>query len=187
VQGTDQAANPPQASVLAGAEIGLPPRAQTLAKLVAVGVAALLFWSLNTLSDIRALERQTASQRQANSAFVRQELGLTGPIVDLRVQVDRALAERRIALASDDVQPGLPDYLAAAGPDLAAPDITVSQFRYAAHVVTISVEVRDFARLAALRSSLQASGLTVQILRSVGSGTEGVRADIRISPAKRAQ
>jgi type II secretion system protein L len=186
---TDQAANPPQASVLAGTgtDMGLSPRARSVAKLVAVGAVALLFWSLNSLSDIRELERQTTRQRQANSDFVRQELGLTGPIVDLRVQVDRALAERRTALATDDAKPSLPDYLATAGPVLAAPDIAVSQFRCAANELTISVEVQDFARLEALRTTLQTTGLTVQVLRSVGSGTEGVRADLRISHAKGAR
>jgi type II secretion system protein L len=179
-----QAANPPQGSLLPGAgqALGLSPRMQAWGVTAGAGLIAALLWAANTQSELTALNRQTVQLRQANLDFARQELGLSGPVVDLRLQVERALTALKTAAQDSSAQMGLPEFLRLAGPVLAAQGVTVTQLRYGAQVLSLSVETPDFAQLERLRIALQSAGVSAQILRSVGSGAGGVQAELRLTP-----
>ncbi|MGY3670868.1 type II secretion system protein GspL (plasmid) [Marinovum sp. KMM 9989] len=177
------AANPPDASLLAGVghAAGLGPGARSGVALVMAGLAAVGIWAINTELELREYQQTIAAQRAANARIVRDEIGLSGPIVDLEIQVDRALDALRQSARDEVPQMRFPDLLRRAGPVIAAPDITVTELRYGAFFLDIALEVADFASLEAARSALHDAGVASDIQRSVGSGAGGVTAVLRVT------
>jgi type II secretory pathway component PulL len=187
VQHSKGACNLPHASLLAGTGQGaeLGPRARAYSWLLAASLAAVAFWAVNTEIEIRQTNNATALQRQSNTAFVRDKLHVTGPIVDLRVQVDRVLSTLRQAAQDDVPQMRFPDLLRKAGPILADPAIKVTELRYQDAALVLAVQIQDFAALETLRKELQSPGISAEILRSIGDGTAGVRAEIRLVQSRK--
>jgi general secretion pathway protein L len=158
----------------------LPWRWPLLAGLVAVGL-----WAGAQMIAIHGLEEQTRERRAATLQVVREVFVPAGPILDVRTQVSRALAEARVAAtgAGETVSPldllGLAaDVMSSAG---AAP-VVVSYST--ADGLTASVRVANFAASEDLATALRDAGLAVTVVEarvSEEEGETGVRSDMRIS------
>jgi len=156
----------------------LPWRWPALGALVAAGI-----WAGTQMLVIRGVEDQTAQYRTATLATVRTDFVTSGPILDIRTQVSRSLAEARVAAsgAGESVSPL--DLLG-----LAADVITTQKAQpdYIEYTVTDGlsavVRVADFAAADDLAAALRAAGLDVAVVESrVSDGDDGVRTELRIS------
>ena len=149
---------------------------------VLIGLIAAGLWAGAQMLAIRGLEEQAAQTRAATLQTVRAEFVPTGPVLDIRTQVSRALAEARVAangagqtvapldllgLASDVMtyQKARPDYI----------DYT------AADGLSALVRVENFAAADDLAAALTEAGLAVRVVESrVSEGDDGVRTELRI-------
>jgi len=156
----------------------LPWRWSALGALVATGL-----WAGTQMLAIGGVEDQTAQYRAATLATVRTDFVTSGPILDIRTQVSRSLAEARVAAsgAGESVSPL--DLLG-----LAADVITAQKAQpdYIEYTVTDGlsavVRVADFAAADDLAAALRAAGLDVAVVESrVSDGDDGVRTELRIS------
>jgi len=156
----------------------LPWRWPVLVALVAAGI-----WAGTQILAIRGVEDQTAQYRAATLATVRTDFVTSGPVLDIRTQVSRSLAEARVAAsgAGDAVSPL--DLLG-----LAADVITAQKAQpdYIEYTVTDGlsavVRVADFAAADDLAAALRAAGLVITVVESrVSDGDDGVRTELRIS------
>lgn len=157
----------------------LPWRWTALAALVALAV-----WTADQLVEIRRLERETATLGAELETVVRTHFVATGPILDIRVQVSRALAARQAEAeaASGRMSPLLlfgqvADVLARSE---ARPDLVSYT---AAEGLAIDLRLADFAAADRLAETLEAAGIRAELrdLRVSGEG-EGVRVDLRLRP-----
>ncbi|MEO1797307.1 MAG: type II secretion system protein GspL [Pseudomonadota bacterium] len=169
---------PPPVDLLARESVGLAstPRARRRLALVAAAFAGLALWAGSAQMDLAEDRATLAAARAANIDVARDAFGLTGPILDMRVQIERAIAG--LEAAADDNAPrmGFPELLARSGPVLAAPERDVAEMSYQEDALRFVVSVADFAALDGLRSALERAGLRTEISRSVGSGSTGVEA-----------
>lgn len=160
-----------------GAAVGLMLTAMLLA------VLAFALWSASLVVETRALQEQTAGVRASTNAMLRAGPIPDGPILDIRQQVTRALAERS----------------GSSGPDQGAPltlfsRATVALFGSGAHVsavdyapetgLAIDVSTTDFAAIDALVAELRAAGMDVSTtgLRSRDQGGAAARLILAASP-----
>lgn len=162
------------------------PQGRARLQLLAVLLVGALVWSAHMQLDIRNATNALAEQRQANLATARRDFGLSGPILDMEVQVQRAIEAREQSAAENQPRLGFPDLLMRIGPVIAERGTDVSELHYNDTTLRLAVRVADFAALDALRRALAQSGVDARVSRSVGGG-DGVQAELLIaSPEGRA-
>lgn len=156
----------------------LPWRLPVCLALVGVGL-----WAAAQMIVTSALTRETQHLQAETLALVRQHFVPTGPVLDVRTQVNRALqaAQQAARGKTEGVSP-----LALFGQSveaLSGPDVTPQQVFYAGEDgLQMLVEVPDFAAGEALVAQLRAQGMTVVVLRSeAGEGRSGVQLELRLT------
>lgn len=177
---------PPDVNLLGrGAQgVNVGPRGRARGALVTACAVAALAWAANMQSDVRDLRLALDQQRAANQDIARNTFGLTGPIVDMQVQVARVLEGAQAAQEDSGVRLGFPELLARAGQIIAAEGYDVTEMQYRDAALRLLVRVDDFATLETLRARLAVDGVTAEIPRSVGRGAQGVEAEVRVTDAR---
>ena len=150
------------------------------------GLAACL-WAGAQMLAIDGLQDQINQTRAATLETVRADFVPTGPVLDIRTQVTRALAEARVAAtgAGEAVSPldllGLAaDVMTARG---AQPDYI--DYTLADGLRTV-VRVENFAAADDLAAALSEAGLAITVVESrVSEADDGVRTELRIAAPDR--
>lgn len=151
---------------------------------VLTGALAAGLWAAAQLTVIRATEAETAEITSRTLAQVRETLVPDGPILDLRVQVTRALDASRAALRADTDEVSPLDLFARAAPIIfaagAAPQTVSWQPDEGLRLV---LTLPDFAAVDALVDALGAEGLRVSVrdARLAEASEGGVRADLAVT------
>ncbi len=155
----------------------MPWRWPAVLAMIATGL-----WAAAQIIATEALRQETRVTAAATLATVRQHFVPSGPILDVRTQVSRAVANARAQTTSG--QEGLrPLALFGHTVDaITAPGFAPQQALYgAADGLQIMLMVPNFAAGEALVGQLKASGLHVDVLRSeVGVERDGVQLELRI-------
>lgn len=155
---------------------------------VLVGLVAAGLWASAQDLAIRHAEDQAAQYRAATLETVRAEFVPSGPVLDIRTQVSRALAEARVAAtgAGEAVSPL--DLLGLAADVMTAREARPDAIDYTlADGLTAVVRVENFAAADALATALQEAGLAVMVVESrVSEGDAGVRTELRITAPEQA-
>ncbi len=157
----------------------LPWRWPAIAALIAAGI-----WAATQMVAIDRLTRHRADLTRATTLLVREHFVPTGPILDIRTQVARALADRQAATNGGNTNPdkaGFLDVFGRAAPVLAREGATIDLVRHnSAQGLRVQLVLTDFAALDRLVAALQAAGLTVLVAQS-RAGDSGAEAELRIS------
>lgn len=144
----------------------------------ALALTALALWSTGMLVETRALRAEARAHAVAAEEIARRALLPSGPILDLRAQIARAVAEAAPP-GETDALPAPLDVLHAAGEvlDVGTAEVRTLNLRPGAGLV-VDLDLADFAALDALVAELRGAGLGVRVAQS-GSGTaEGVLATL---------
>lgn len=131
---------------------------------VLIGTVAAALWAATQLTVIRAAEQETAAVNARSLQVTRQHFVPSGPILDMRVQVTRVLADERASLraSTNDVSPL--DLFADAAPVLSGSGARLQSVAWdPAGGLRLILEVKDFAAVDALVDALGAEGLQVTV------------------------
>lgn len=150
---------------------------------VLVGLVAMGLWAAAQMVAIRGLEGQAAQHRAATLETVRADFVPTGPVLDIRTQVSRALAEARVAAAGAGERVSPLDLLGLAADVMTARKALPDFVTYTvADGLSAVVRVENFAAADDLASALRETGLVVTVVESrVSEGEDGVRTELRIA------
>jgi len=146
-------------------------------------LAGALGWGGATAITTR-LDLDAAATLEAETlASARRDLLGPGPILDLRVQVARALARRAADTPTQTLEVSALALLRAASAVLAATDTIVlaAALGRGTDGVTLEVNVADFRALDAGLAALSGAGLRAEVTRSGIEPEGGVRATLTIS------
>lgn len=151
---------------------------------VLIGALAAGFWAAAQLTVIQAAEQQAAAVTARTLDQVRRDFVPTGPILDTRVQVARALADGRanLSASSDTVSPL--DLFGRAAPVIAASGADPQSVTWEPDKgLRLVLILSDFAAVDALVDALAAEDLrvTVQEARLSETGGAGARAELSVS------
>ncbi|MGP6086815.1 hypothetical protein [Antarctobacter jejuensis] len=151
---------------------------------VLIGAVAAGLWAAAQLTVIRAAEQETAAITARTLEQVRDNFVPSGPILDTRVQVARALADSRANLraASDTLSPL--DLFASAAPVIAAAGAAPQNVTWEpATGLRLVLILPDFAAVDALVDALGAEALRVTVNEARLSETagDGVRAELSVT------
>ncbi|MBV7394470.1 type II secretion system protein GspL [Mameliella sediminis] len=149
---------------------------------VLTGAVAAALWAAAQMTVIRAVEQETVALTARSVEITRAEFLPAGPILDLRVQVARALAEQRGQLRADSGQASPLDLFADAAPVLSGAEARLQSVDWTpGEGLRLGVEMGDFAAVDALVEALAAGGLRVSIRDArLGSGGS-VEADLTVA------
>lgn len=151
---------------------------------VLVGLLAAGLWAGAQTLGIRGFEDQTTQTRIATLETVRTHFVPTGPVLDVRTQVSRALAEARVAAlgAGEAVSPL--DLLGLASDVMTRQNAQPDYIDYTeADGLSAAVRVENFAAADDLAAALRDTGLVITVVESrVSDGDDGVRTELRIAP-----
>lgn len=131
---------------------------------VLTGAVAAALWAATQLTVIHAVEKETATVTDRALQATRQHFVPSGPILDIRVQVARVLADERAALraSSDAVSPL--DLFADAAPVLSGAGADLQSVAWEpAGGLRVVLEADDFEAVDALVDALGAEGLRVTV------------------------
>lgn len=143
--------------------------------LALTGAAA---WAAAVAVDTARLRAQSAAIEAEVLAVAQARLLPPGPVVDLPLQVERALTARRAALG----RAGALAVLRPAAVALAGQGLVPDRMAWAADVLTLELTVPGFAALDAAAAALAAEGLAVSRLRQAGGAAGAVAATFEVRP-----
>ncbi|UWQ93534.1 hypothetical protein K3727_21405 (plasmid) [Rhodobacteraceae bacterium M382] len=157
----------------------LPWRWTVLAALVAVGV-----WAAVQLFEIDRMERETAALRAEMDTIVRQYFVPSGPILDVRTQVSRALAARQAEAAAASGRESPLVLFGQVADVLAGSDAKTDLAVYTpVDGLALDLRLADFAAVDRLVDAFETAGIAVDLRDARVSGeTREVRADLRLRP-----
>lgn len=143
-------------------------------------VAAILLATVQIL-ETRRLQAETAALRTQTTRLVQQAFPGLGPVLDIRLQVSRALAQRRAAGASgsgpDPIETGRRAALVLA--EFGASPLRMDYAQ--TDGLSLSLRLPDFASTERLTQTFRQAGLPAQVVDSRASDdAAGVQADYRI-------
>lgn len=148
---------------------------------LALWLAAGLLWTGGIWQDARRLEATETALRQEIQIEARGVFGITGPILDLRVQI----ARRRAALAADagteEITATFAELLSRAGPVLVRETDEISALYYDGTRLRIAVRLPGFGAFDELQRGLARAGLTARLHRAVLDRGDGVDAEMDVS------
>lgn len=156
----------------------LPWRWPLLAGLLAVG-----FWTATQIMAIDALREETAQVRAATLRVVREAFVPDGPILDVRTQVSRALAEARVAASGQGDRVAVLDLMGLISDVLMAEGANPVLLDYSAdEAIRVVAQVADFAAAETLAGALREAGLEVRVVESrAEESNDGVSTELEIS------
>lgn len=158
----------------------LPWRWPLIAALLAAG-----FWSVTQVLETDALHAEADLVAADTLARVRDSFLPEGPVLDIRVQVSRALADARAGTGVTDAADGPLDLLAKVARGMVAAGATPESLAYSRSEALVAVShLPDFAAVEALAEALRADGLQVEVHQArADAGSGEVRAELRLRPA----
>lgn len=131
---------------------------------VMIAAIAAGLWAAAQIAAIRAAEQETRSVQGATLDLVRAEFVPTGPILDVRVQVARQLADMRAAAMPQAEQMQSFDVFALAARTLDRAGLDVQSVSdHASGGIGVVVQTDDFAGLDALVEDLSTQPLLVEV------------------------
>ncbi len=150
---------------------------------VALALAALLLWSAGVMVETRALRAQARAEVTAAEQIARRALLPAGPILDLRAQIARAVAEAEAVVETGQGAAPLEVLHAAGGVlDARAAKVRTLNLRPGAGLV-VDLDLADFAALDALVADLRDAGLAVRVAQSGSGAAGGVQATLVFATA----
>ena len=148
---------------------------------VVLATLALALWAGGTWVQIDRAEREARALREATTALVRRTFLPSGPILDIRAQVSRRLAELQGAAQETDRGGGPLELFRQAAPAFAAPGITLRDVTYRQGIgLEAELTAEDFAAVDALAEALRAEGLAAEVVESLTDDDGAVRARLRL-------
>lgn len=155
----------------------LPWRWPLLAGALAAGL-----WGATQMLAIDRIEAQTAAVTAQTRALVQSHFVTSGPVLDMRVQVSRALSELRAATQTTDTGTDPLELAAAVADVLAREQAPPEMFSYrAGDGLLVVLRLPDFAAGERITASLKAERLRASLEESrVNDTRAGVRTEIRI-------
>jgi general secretion pathway protein L len=149
---------------------------------VLTAAVAAALWAAAQLTVIRATEAETAALTSGILQTTRQSFVPSGPILDIRVQVARVLAEKRAALRADAGQVSPLDVFAMAAPVIVDAGAVPQSIAWnAGGGLRMVLTLNDFGAVDALVESLSSQDLQVTIQDArLSEGTGKVTADIEV-------
>ncbi len=146
---------------------------------VVLSLLALVFWSAAAIFTSGDTAKQERDFRDQALAIVRDVFVPSGPILDIRSQVNVALTARkdRVTKAQNNVKPLA--LFKSTAVILFVQQATITSVSYSADSdLTVEFLVRDFSAADQLVAALRAGGLTVRLAESqagaIDGGTDGV-------------
>ncbi|MFK7940739.1 MAG: type II secretion system protein GspL [Roseovarius sp.] len=148
-----------------------------------VGALAAALWAGAQMLAISGVQEQTTQVRAVTLDSVRRDFVPSGPILDVRTQVARALAEARVAASGAGVSVSPLDLLGLSADVMTARNARPDYIDYTpADGLSAVVRVDDFAAADALAAALREAGLKITVVESrVSEADEGVRTELRIA------
>ena len=156
----------------------LPWRWPALALLLAAGL-----WSATEITATRRIAAETAALSAQTQTLVRQHFIPDGPLLDLRLQVSRALADLRKSSGTDETQSDPLELTARAAAVIAAAGARPDTLSYrAGEELRLGLQLADFAAADRIAADLRAAGLAVEVadLR-VSDDAPGVRGEFIVT------
>ncbi len=152
---------------------------------LAAGLVAAGLWASGHLIAIQAIEAETARQRAQAVEIARANFVPSGPILDVRAQVSRALADRQARIAEAQAQVSPLTVLSNGAVEVFAAGAEAELVSFGpVNGTTLTIRVADFAALDALLARLAGAGVQAELLDSrAGADETGVRADLRLTEA----
>ncbi|WP_415404901.1 type II secretion system protein GspL [Tateyamaria sp. SN3-11] len=152
-------------------------------------VLATVCWVATMYLSTRALNAQHEQYQTAAITLARESLLPTGPILDLRTQVSRAVAARQSSEPDQAQETSVIELFAAVAPLLDAATITRASFRTNSGL-SIDLSVPSFAALDVLVERLRAADIDTRLAQSAagdvraddGQMTAGVIATLVVRP-----
>lgn len=150
---------------------------------------ALASWAAVQLFEIERMERETAALRAELDTIVRQYFVPSGPILDVRAQVSRALAARQAEAAAAS---GRESPLVLFGQVVDVLDGSGAETDLAVYTpvdgLALDLRLADFAAVDRLVDAFETAGIGVELRDARVSGeTREVRADLRLRPKSGAE
>ena len=159
---------------------GLEARLRRVALPLALVVLGALGWAGAEALAIRQDRAEAVAIDRAVEAAVRRDILPSGPILDLRAQVTRAIAARRGAV-TEATGPLPPlELLRAATPVLAAGAGSVEAVSLGVAGLSVELRLPDFRALDVLVQALAAEGIGARILRSSTDPEGGIGASLML-------
>lgn len=148
-----------------------------------VGALAAGLWAAAQMMAVTGLDEQTAQYRRATLEMVRADFVPSGPVLDIRSQVSRALAEARVAASGAGQEAAPLDLLGLSADVMTARGAVPDTIDYSAEDgLKMLVRVENFAAADDLAAALGEAGLSVTVVESrVSEANDGVRTELRIA------
>lgn len=144
----------------------------------AIGVLAFALWAAGVMVETRAIERELAAVRADTEAVLRDGLVPSGPLLDVRTQVERAMSTGRESETSEDVA-GLA-LLSRVSVLAFERGVAVESIELDADSLRLSITAQNFDTVEALAADFEAGGIRAdnEMLRARDGG--GVEARFRL-------
>ncbi|WP_390915537.1 type II secretion system protein GspL [Pseudosulfitobacter sp. SM2401] len=151
-----------------------------------VGAIAAGLWGYAQNLETKRITDATRLIRVDTQQLVKTHFVTSGPVLDVRTQVSRALVDQRRAAAGGQSQASSLDLLARASDVIALEGATPRQFSATSNDdITVVLRVDDFVAADRIANAFVADGLAVEIVESRVSDTgSGVRTELRLRTAE---
>ncbi|WP_146591307.1 type II secretion system protein GspL [Puniceibacterium confluentis] len=146
-----------------------------------IGLLASGLWAAAQVVATQALEAETRAERDATLALVRRHFVPTGPVLDVRTQVARALAERQDAARDWQGRVSPLTLFGQVARVVSGAGAVSGEYTYERDSLTAVLRLEDFAAAEALVTALRDAGLGVEVVDlRVSDSATGVRAELRL-------
>ncbi|WP_323783826.1 type II secretion system protein GspL [Thalassovita sp.] len=148
-----------------------------------IGAVAAALWAAAQIVAIERIEARIAGITAQTETLIRQNFVKSGPILDVRTQVSRALAEARRAAQSEGGETDPLDLTRRAAEVVAAARAEPETIRFTpGEGLSLILRLADFAAAEQITAALIAEGMDATLVESrVSDGNSGVRTEIRIA------
>jgi general secretion pathway protein L len=150
------------------------------------GAIAAGLWGYAQNVETQRITDTTRLIRADTQDLVKTHFVTSGPVLDVRTQVSRALIDQRRAAAGIQTQTSSLDLLARASDVIALERAVPRQFSATSNdEITVVLNLDDFAAADRIVSAFMADGLAVEVVESrVSDSNSGVRTELRLRDAE---
>lgn len=154
-----------------------------------VGVAAAAIWAAAQAVVINTITQETTQLTRQTTQMVQEHFVKSGPVLDARVQVSRALAQSKALVTRQADRADPLDLFARAAVVIAAEGATTLLASYSpSEGLSLGVTVADFAAAERLALQMRNAGMAVTVRDTRASDTNsGVRTTLDVKPAAEAE
>jgi len=148
------------------------------------GALALALWATLQITQTERLRQDTGILRGEIDTLVRDRFVPTGPLLDVRLQVARALARQQAAEVDTEAQMSPLQLLGQVADVLIAVPVQPDLVSYdSAAGMTLDLRLADFAAVDQLVAVLQSTGLAVELRDArVAPDNQGVQLELQLRP-----